>query len=183
MRVVAELGLPLIVKPAREGSTIGITKVAKRRSRRACARVRRSGEARPAGARRGVRRGHGAHRVDPRRPRAAADPHRGAAAATTTTTASISPTRRSTTARRACPTTKERRSARCALRAFDIVGCARLGPARPDPARRRHVLVPRGEHVAGHDRATAWCRWPRKRGRHVVSPTCASRSCEGAHVG
>ena len=27
MRLVAELGLPLIVKPAREGSTIGITKV------------------------------------------------------------------------------------------------------------------------------------------------------------
>jgi D-alanine-D-alanine ligase len=27
MRVVAELGLPLIVKPAREGSTIGITRV------------------------------------------------------------------------------------------------------------------------------------------------------------
>ncbi len=29
MRVVAELGLPLIVKPAREGSTLGITKVEK----------------------------------------------------------------------------------------------------------------------------------------------------------
>jgi D-alanine-D-alanine ligase len=29
MRLVAELGLPLIVKPAREGSTIGITKVTK----------------------------------------------------------------------------------------------------------------------------------------------------------
>ena len=29
MRVVAELGLPLIVKPAREGSTLGITKVTK----------------------------------------------------------------------------------------------------------------------------------------------------------
>ena len=29
MRVVAELGLPLIVKPSREGSTIGITKVAR----------------------------------------------------------------------------------------------------------------------------------------------------------
>jgi D-alanine-D-alanine ligase len=28
MRVVAELGLPLVVKPAREGSTIGLTKVA-----------------------------------------------------------------------------------------------------------------------------------------------------------
>jgi D-alanine-D-alanine ligase len=27
MRIVAELGLPLIVKPAREGSTIGITKI------------------------------------------------------------------------------------------------------------------------------------------------------------
>ncbi len=29
MRIVAELGMPLIVKPAREGSTIGITKVSK----------------------------------------------------------------------------------------------------------------------------------------------------------
>ena len=29
MRIVAELGLPLIVKPAREGSTIGITRVSK----------------------------------------------------------------------------------------------------------------------------------------------------------
>jgi D-alanine-D-alanine ligase len=29
MRVVAELGLPLIVKPAREGSTIGLTKVSR----------------------------------------------------------------------------------------------------------------------------------------------------------
>ena len=29
MQLVAELGLPLIVKPAREGSTIGITKVAR----------------------------------------------------------------------------------------------------------------------------------------------------------
>ena len=29
MRIVAELGLPLIVKPAREGSTIGITKVSR----------------------------------------------------------------------------------------------------------------------------------------------------------
>ena len=27
MEIVAELGLPVIVKPAREGSTIGITKV------------------------------------------------------------------------------------------------------------------------------------------------------------
>ena len=35
MGVVAELGLPLIVKPAREGSTIGITKVADGRPRRA----------------------------------------------------------------------------------------------------------------------------------------------------
>ena len=79
MRVVAELGLPLIVKPAREGSTIGITKVDARRSRRAGGRVRGGGEARRPRARRGIRRGHRAHRVDPRPTRAAADPHRGAA--------------------------------------------------------------------------------------------------------
>ena len=80
MRVVAELGLPLIVKPAREGSTIGITKVASRRPRRA------------APSRTPKRPRHDAlvlveefvsgaeltaSIVD--RPRAAADPHRGAA--------------------------------------------------------------------------------------------------------
>ena len=46
MRVVAELGLPLIVKPAREGSTIGITKVTGVDQRRARARLRRGGAAR-----------------------------------------------------------------------------------------------------------------------------------------
>ena len=45
MAVAAELGLPLIVKPAREGSTIGITKVTavdRRRARAGLSRRRRS---------------------------------------------------------------------------------------------------------------------------------------------
>ena len=33
-----------------------------------------------------------------------------------------------------------------------MVGCTRLGTARPDPARRRQLLVPRSEHLARHDR-------------------------------
>ncbi len=46
MRVVAELGLPLIVKPVREGSTIGLTKVVGVGPRRTGAGVRRGGAAR-----------------------------------------------------------------------------------------------------------------------------------------
>jgi D-alanine-D-alanine ligase len=56
MRVVAELGLPLIVKPAREGSTIGITKVSKV-DHDELALAYASREARPARAGRGVRAG------------------------------------------------------------------------------------------------------------------------------
>ena len=83
------------------------------RPRRARAGVRR-GRAKhdAAGAGRGIRRGPGADGVDPQRPRAAADPHRGAAAATTTITASISPTRRSTSVRPALPEAKELRDPR-----------------------------------------------------------------------
>ena len=79
-RVVAELGLPLIVKPAREGSTIGLTKVTTARSRR-CSRapMPTARAARRARAGRGVRRRRRADRVDPGRARAAADPDRGAA--------------------------------------------------------------------------------------------------------
>ena len=69
MRVVAELGLPLIVKPAREGSTIGITKVDEGRPRRTGRRLRGRGGARPARAGRGVR--HRA-RSSPRRSSTAA---------------------------------------------------------------------------------------------------------------
>jgi D-alanine-D-alanine ligase len=50
----AELGLPLIVKPAREGSSVGLTKVTRAPT---CADAYAAAvQARPAGARRGVRR-------------------------------------------------------------------------------------------------------------------------------
>ena len=78
MRVVAELGLPLIVKPAREGSTIGITKVAGVDHGELTLAYDEAARLDAAGAGRGVRRGDGADRVDPRRPRASADPDRGA---------------------------------------------------------------------------------------------------------
>ena len=121
--------------------------------------------------------GPGAHRVDRQRPRAAADPHRGAATATTTTRASTSPTTRGTSARRACRRPRSRRSARGAC-ARSASSAAAAG-ARLDLMLRagRLVLAARGEHLAGHDRPQ-----PRAdggaRGRHVVSPSCASRSCE-----
>ena len=79
MRVVAELGLPLIVKPSREGSTIGLTKVTAVDHDELRPGLRGSGEARRPGADRGVRDRRRAHRVDPRPSRAAADPHRGPA--------------------------------------------------------------------------------------------------------
>ena len=55
MQLVAELGLPLIVKPAREGSTIGITKVATVDHDELAARLRRCRGARHARAGRGIR--------------------------------------------------------------------------------------------------------------------------------
>ena len=60
-RVARELGLPLIVKPANEGSTIGMTKVDT--AERAGRGLRGGGEARSDGARRGVRRRPELHRA------------------------------------------------------------------------------------------------------------------------
>ena len=59
VRVAAQLGLPLIVKPAHEGSTLGLTKVMRRTGVARCLRAGRT--LRHAGARRGVRRGDRAH--------------------------------------------------------------------------------------------------------------------------
>ena len=80
MRVVAELGLPLIVKPAREGSTIGITQGRARRSRRA----RRCATRSPRRTTRWCSSRSSSPGVELtasilERSRAAADPHRGAA--------------------------------------------------------------------------------------------------------
>ena len=109
MRVVAELGLPLIVKPAREGSTIGITKVTSVDHDELALAYEEAAKHDDLVLVEEFVAGHRADRVDPRATRAAADPHRGAAAATTITTTSTSPTRRSTSAPAGC---RRRRSAR-----------------------------------------------------------------------
>ena len=115
-RVAAELGVPLIVKPAREGSTIGITKVTAtdggefERAYREAARhddlvlVEEFVD------------GHRIDRVDSRRPRAAADPHRRTGQATTIITTSISRTRRNTCAPAGCPSRRSAKSSRWRLR-------------------------------------------------------------------
>ncbi len=52
----------------------------------------------------------------------------------------------------------------------------RLGSARPNPARRRLVLVPRGEHVTRHDRPFAGADGG-EGGRASRSPTSAWKFC------
>ena len=183
MRVVAELGLPLIVKPAREGSTIGITKVATVDHDELARRVRRGREAR--------RRSCSSRNSSPG----------------TELTASILGGRAlplirieapggnydyhnkyfSDETKYFCPCGLARREAKREIRAGVARGVRhrrlqRLGPARPDPARRRRVLVPRGQHVAGHDRPSAWCRWRRKQAGMSFADLCVE-ILRGAHVG
>ena len=152
MRVVAELGLPLIVKPSREGSTIGITKVS------------------------------GVDHDELKLAHAAAAKHDSAVLVEEFVegmelTASIVNGRALPLIRIVAPEgnydyhnkyfsdqTKyycpaglpdeiEQAIRRQSLAAFDIIGCTRMGSAGPDPARRRLVVVPRGQHLAGHDRS------------------------------
>ena len=66
MRVVAELGLPLIVKPAREGSTIGITKVTTVDHDELALAYAEAAKHDPLVLVEEFVDGHGAHRVDPR---------------------------------------------------------------------------------------------------------------------
>ena len=167
MGVVAELGLPLIVKPAREGSTIGITKVAAidhdelRLAWEEAARhdalvlieefVER----------------HRAHRLDRQRARAAADPHRGPAGELRLPQQILLrrdevflPERHSGGAGGRDPRQVARRVRRRRLQ--------RLGPPRPDSAQRRLVFVPGGQHVAGDDGPQPGADGG-ARGGHVVS--------------
>ena len=67
MRVVAELGLPLIVKPAREGSTIGITKVASVDHDELAPAYAEAAKHDALVLVEEFVAGHGAHRVDPQR--------------------------------------------------------------------------------------------------------------------
>ncbi len=70
--VIARLGLPLMVKPANEGSSIGMSKV--RAGRRPGRGLRPGGELRQRGAGRAVHRRRRAHRGSAGRRGAAADP-------------------------------------------------------------------------------------------------------------
>ena len=154
MRVVAELGLPLIVKPAREGSTIGITKVS------------------------GVDQGELALAY------AEAARHDDLVLVEefvtgVELTASILGDRAlplirieapggnydyhnkyfSDDTKYFCPCgideAKEREIRAGVARSLPHRGLPRLGPARPHPEIRRLVPVSRGEHVAGDDRPFA----------------------------
>ena len=177
MRVVAELGLPLIVKPAREGSTIGITKVTTVDHDELRARVRRRGEARrrwcwsrssstASELTASIVNGRALPLIRIEAPQGNYDYHNKYFSDETKYFCPCG-----------LPEAKEREiRAQCARRVRHR-RLQRLGPARPDPARRRHVLVPRGEHVARHDRpqprADGGASRPAWR-----SPSSASRSCE-----
>jgi len=137
MHLVAELGLPLIVKPAREGSTIGITKVSS---------------------------------VDHDEVRLAigeAAKHDRLVLAEEFVegrelTASILGDRALPLIRIEAPGGNYDYQSKyfsnetkyhCPAGLPDAVPRReRVGPARPDPATRRHLVVPRAQHVAGHDR-------------------------------
>ena len=181
MRVVAELGLPLIVKPAREGSTIGITKVAKVDHDELAVAYAEAAkhdslvlvEEFVTGAEltASIVNGRALPLIRIEAPQGNYDYH---AKYFSDETKYFCPA--------ACPTRKETE-----IRAMSHAGLRhrrlqRLGPPRPHPARRRHVLVPRSEHVARHDAAQ-----PGADGRE------ADRACRfadlcveilgGAHVG
>ncbi len=178
--VVAELGLPLIVKPAREGSTIGITKVANGRSRRAGDRVPlRSAkhddlvivEEFVAGIELTVsilgERALPLIRIEA--PQGNYDYHHKYFSDETKYLLSV----RRGRGGRACDPGA---IARC----VPDRRLQRLGPARSHPAGGRNVAVPRGEHVARHDRAQPGADGG-ETGRHRISRSLrrnsAGRAC------
>ena len=151
MSVVAELGLPLIVKPAREGSTIGITKVtgvdhdelrvayddAARHDALVLVEEFVSGVELTAS----IVNGRALPLIRIEAPQGNYDYHNKYFSDET---------------KYFCPSGLanhlEREIRERSLAAFDVDRVQRLGQARPDPARRRQLFVPRSEHVAGHDR-------------------------------
>ena len=147
MRVVAELGLPLIVKPSREGSTIGITKVTSvdhdelALAHAAAAKhdpmvlVEEFVEGIELTA--SIVNGRALPLIRIVAPGGNYDYHNKYFSDQTKYFCPAGPARRD---RAGDPPPVARRLRHHRLH--------RLGPARPDPARRRLVVVPRGEHVA-----------------------------------
>ena len=152
MRLVAELGLPLIVKPAREGSTIGITKVATVDRDELALAYAEAAKHDPLVLVEEFVTGVELTASIVERPRAAAHPHRGAPGQLRLPQQVLLgrdevllPVRASGGGRAGDP--------RAVARGLRRRRLLRLGPPRPHPAGGRHLVVPRGEHVAGHDRA------------------------------
>jgi hypothetical protein len=148
--VARELGLPFIVKPANEGSTLGLTKVTERRRLPAAYRLAAVDYHDIALAERYRRRArvHGEH---PGRERAAAHPHRGAARQL----------------RLRAQVLQRRHEVRVSLRPAAREGSGvpvavpggvpparlqRLGARGPDARRQRGPVAAGSEHRAGHDR-------------------------------
>ena len=137
----ARLGLPLIVKPAHEGSSIGMTKV----------RVGRKDRGRYALAANYDALVIAEEFIDGRELTAAvlgergaaAGAHRGAARHLRLREQVLQPTTRATTARAACRPTQEARMQALVLRAFDVLGCRGWGRVDLMLRRRRQALVPR----------------------------------------
>ena len=98
--------------------------------------------------------------------------------ATTTTRTSTSPTTRSTSCPAACRPTRRREIQRIVARRLPRARLPRLGPRRPDAARRRPQALPaRDEHLARHDRPFAGADVG-ARGRHQLRgplPAAAGR--------
>ena len=179
MKLVAELGLPLIVKPAREGSTIGISKVttvdhgemwlayevAARHDKLVLVEEFVSGVELTAS----IVNGRALPLIRIEAPQGNYDYHNKYFRRDEVLLSERPPRREGA----GDPRARSRRLRRRRLQ--------RLGPAGPDPARRRHVLVPRGEHVARHDRTQ-----PRadggEAGGNVVPELCVE-ILRGAHVG
>ena len=177
MRVVAELGLPLIVKPAREGSTIGITKVASvDHDELALAYAEAAKhddlvlvEEFVAGTEltASILGGRALPLIRIEAPQGNYDYHNKYFSDDT---------------KYFCPAgladAKEQRDPR-GVRCARSTSSAARGWGRLDLILRagRHVLVPRSEHVAGHDRPQPGADGGE--GRPACrSPTCASKSCE-----
>ena len=149
MRVVAELGLPLIVKPAREGSTIGITKVAKVDHDELAVAYAEAAKHDPlvlveefvtgAGLTASIVNGRALPLIRIEAPQGNYDYHN---KYFSDETKYFCPA--------GLPEAKEQEIR--AAGGFRHRRLQRLGPRRPDAARRRQLFAARSQHVAGHDR-------------------------------
>jgi hypothetical protein len=148
-KVLERSGMPVIVKPAREGSTIGLTKV--RSPADLAAAYALAAKYDELVIAEEFIAGQELTASDPRRRRRCRWCASRRRRATTTTRTSTSPTTRSTTAPPACAPTSRTRSARHAEE-LPRARLPRLGPRRRDAAPDGTYFVPRDEHLARHDR-------------------------------